>query len=531
MKTAYCKKFRAAPPRGAGARRSVTGVCTNGTDIPYALTQAATEGLIALDRAGRIVWGNRAAARMFGLSTGARGISLARLVPAIPAMAVDGITPAAWLRRSSATNTPIETVGRTRSGAEFRIEMRVQTARGPGAVAFIAVIRDVTRQRRLENRMRSLRTHFRQIVETAAEAIVSTDDRGRIVLFNPAARALFGYAAKDVLGKPLDILIPARFRKRHTAHLAAFATTAEATRLMGERGRIVGLKRDGSEFPAEASISRFALAGRTMFNVVLRDRTAADRAIEALRAAQAQAEIGVRVKTAFLANVSHELRTPLNAVIGFADLILSQPLGKIPPEKYRDYARDIQQGGRHLLEIIDNILEMSRIEAGCRDLVETEVDVRALIDRCIRTMRGAAAAGGVTVLRAGEPVPCRLQADEAMLRKTLLHLLSNAIKFTPVSGKVVVSASCAGDRGFGITVSDSGFGIAAAHISGILQPFNQVDDALTRRFGGMGLGLPLAKSLVELHGGSLVIESQPGQGTAVTALFPPYRCIDGHAPS
>ena len=151
MKAAYCKKFRAARPRGAGARRSAAGLRANGTDISYALTQAATEGLIALDRAGRIVWANRAAARMFGLSTGAQGISLARLVPAIPAMAVDGITPAAWLRRSSAANTPIETAGRTRSGAEIRIELRVQPVRGPGAAAFIAVIRDVTRQRRLEN--------------------------------------------------------------------------------------------------------------------------------------------------------------------------------------------------------------------------------------------------------------------------------------------------------------------------------------------------------------------------------------------
>ena len=246
---------------------------------------------------------------------------------------------------------------------------------------------------------------------------------------------------------------------------------------------------------------------------------------ESLAVSRAAAEASERAKSAFLAGMSHELRTPLNAIIGFSEIIEQERLGPLGVAKYSDYAKDVREAGQHLLDLINDVLDLSKIEAGKAELNEEEVEVREVADRALRMMRGAAKAGGLE-LRSDIPrdLP-RLYADGRKLLQILTNLLSNAIKFTPSGGRVVVAAGRSPDGGFVFEVSDTGIGMAAEEIPTALASFGQIDGALHRRHDGTGLGLPISVALVEMHGGVFDLQSTPGGGTTVTLCLPPERVI------
>ncbi len=247
------------------------------------------------------------------------------------------------------------------------------------------------------------------------------------------------------------------------------------------------------------------------------------RAEDALRTAIECADSANRTKSAFLANTSHELRTPLNAVIGFSDMIRDRLLAGTAPEKLLEYAGHINESGRHLLAVLNDILDLSKVEAGKLDLYEEEVDVGAAIHSSVTLLQERAERGEVSLVVETAPNLPALWADPRKLKQILLNLLSNAIKFTRPGGHVRIEAKLAAAGGLSLAVNDSGIGIAVKDIALALAPFSQVDSALNRKFEGTGLGLPLAKALVELHQGRFEIRSQPGAGTAVTVTFPPAR--------
>jgi len=237
------------------------------------------------------------------------------------------------------------------------------------------------------------------------------------------------------------------------------------------------------------------------------------------------AEAASRAKTEFLANMSHELRTPLNAIIGFSEILKQEPLGPLGHPSYRDYVRDVYESGVHLLRIINDILDLSKIEVGKLTLTETPVEPREAIESCMRIVRERADNAKVNLIADIAPNMPTLNADERMVKQILLNLLSNAIKFTAAGGSVRVVARIDDKDGAIIQVVDNGIGIAAADIERALQPFEQIDSSLHRKYQGTGLGLPLARSMCELHGGRFTIESTVGQGTTVTAHFPPERSL------
>jgi len=241
--------------------------------------------------------------------------------------------------------------------------------------------------------------------------------------------------------------------------------------------------------------------------------------------AKNSAESASRAKSEFLANMSHELRTPLNAIIGFSEILKQEPLGPLGHASYREYVRDVHESGVHLLKIINDILDLSKIEVGKLSLNEMPIDLRDAVESCIRIVRERAATAGLDLtadLSAQLPI---LNADERMVKQVLLNLLSNAIKFTPAGGTVRVSAGINADCGMFIRIADSGIGIAPADIEMALQPFVQIDSTLQRKYQGTGLGLPLARSMVEMHGGRFIIESTVGAGTTITVHFPPERSL------
>jgi signal transduction histidine kinase len=265
---------------------------------------------------------------------------------------------------------------------------------------------------------------------------------------------------------------------------------------------------------------------RPMVLMLVRDITERVEAAERLAAAKEQAETANRAKSAFLAAMSHELRTPLNAIIGFSEIMLHELFGALGSPHYHEYARHIQSSGRHLLDLINNVLDMSKLEAGRFTLDEGWVTVADALESCRALAALPADRGGVVLTVSCPPDLPRLYADERALRQILLNLLANAVKFTPPDGRVEVEAAVRQEEGqdaFVITVRDTGIGIAADALVTIAQPFQQADSSIARRFGGTGLGLSISSNLIELHGGSLRIESVVGSGTTVTLRFPAAR--------
>jgi len=239
--------------------------------------------------------------------------------------------------------------------------------------------------------------------------------------------------------------------------------------------------------------------------------------------ARRKAESANRMKTEFMANVSHELRTPLNSIIGFSEIMINQHYGPMDNEKYRSYVHDIFSSGSHLLGIVSDILDISKIEVGEMDLQEDTVEIPEIVETALRLVGAKAEAAKVslrTELAAELPL---LFGDPRRVKQILLNLLSNAIKFTGDGGSVTVRAERVADGGLWIAIADTGIGIAAADLERAMAPFSQVDSKLSRQYEGTGLGLPIAKSLTELHGGTLSLVSHPGRGTTVTLRFPADR--------
>jgi len=249
------------------------------------------------------------------------------------------------------------------------------------------------------------------------------------------------------------------------------------------------------------------------------------REVAVRRSAEEAAEAASRAKSEFLANMSHELRTPLNAIIGFSEMICTELLGRIGNPRYVEYANDIQESAKHLLTVINEVLDFSRAEAGELKLRESEIDLAAAIRSVRRIVEGRAASAGLTLETVlPEDLP-GLRADEHMFKQMLINLLWNAVKFTPEGGRICILAEPGAGGALLVKVADTGVGMSPEEIPIALKPFRQLDSSLTRKHGGTGLGLPLVKSRIELHGGSLAIESARGLGTTVTLTFPATRVI------
>jgi len=351
------------------------------------------------------------------------------------------------------------------------------------------------------------------IIDIAENAIVCTNERQQIILFNQGAERMFGWQAREVIGKDLAVLMPQRFRAEHGDRVAGFRHDARQARRMGERGTIYAVRKDGSEFPAEATISKSESGGRLILTAILQDVSARMAHERELEMARDKAEAAMQAKSMFLANMSHEIRTPLNAVIGMTSLLLHTDIN----EEQRDYTETIRSSSEALLAIINDLLDYSKLEVGRLDLERHAFELRRCVEEALDLLAPSAGEKGVDLAYMIEPgVPATILADATRLRQILVNLLSNAIKFTH-HGEVVVTVSStplgANEYRLDFAVRDTGIGIPPERIDDIFASFTQVDASTTRKYGGTGLGLAISRRLAEMMGGSLVAESEVGRGS------------------
>jgi len=421
---------------------------------------------------------------------------------------------------------------RHQTGRLFRGHSSATVVRDPrgSIVGTISCIMDVTDKFQTEEALRTSEERLTGILRMAPEAVITVDTEQRITLFSDSAAHIFGYEVSEIMGQHLKILIPEDLRDQHDSHVRGFADSTDDRRDLNKQRDIFGQRKDGSLFPALASVSKLQLPHETVFIVLLHDITERKQAEQALIEAKHQAEIANRTKSDFLAHMSHELRTPLNAILGFSQIMMADMLPKSQIEKVHEYATDIFDSGTHLLAVINDLLDLAKIEAGHTELEENEVDISEVIETSLRQVDGRARNAGLRVVNNVHDDLPLLWADERKLKQVVLNLLSNAVKFTPRHGEIEVTAGVHENGRVELSVRDTGYGMTAAEVELSLQQFGQIDNALTRDHEGTGLGLPLSRSLCQLHGGDLEINSVKHVGTTVLVYLPLERVLSTHDP-
>jgi protein-histidine pros-kinase len=371
-------------------------------------------------------------------------------------------------------------------------------------------------QSRLMHESAVAEAKFRGMVEVAPDAMVTVDRHGVIVLVNGQAEALFGYRREEMLGQPVEMLLPDQLRAMHSTHRESY-TDSPKIRPMGANLDLAARRKDGSELPVEISLGPVEVDGELLVMTAIRDITERKLAQQALQAAREEAEAANQAKSEFLSRMSHELRTPLNAILGFGQLLDMEPLN---PDQ-RDSVDHILRAGRHLLELINEVLDISRIESGSVSLSPEPVSIAQVVQETQDLVRPLASERRVTLqdsLR-GEQAGLFVLADRQRLRQVLLNLMNNAVKYNLQDGLVRVTCERIEGGSVRISVRDTGPGVELEKISRLFTPFERLGAEQTD-VEGTGLGLALSQRLVEVMGGKIGVESTLGQGSTFWVDLP-----------
>jgi PAS domain S-box-containing protein len=461
-----------------------------------ALLDASPFGIVALDPAGVVRLWNRGAEQILGWREEER---IGRALPSEMALLPgSGHTPEVRLVRSDGT----------------AIELEVWTSAWEGGSVTILT------QARAERRLREL-------LEAAPDAIIEVNREGLILTVNLATEQLFGYSREELLGQPVEALVPEQVRAKHSGYRGNYAAHP-VTRPMGIGLALEGRRRNGTTFPVEISLSPVKSEEGFRVTAIIRDVTERREAEDRLQAIRTEytrelelrnreIEKANRHKSAFLANMSHELRTPLHTVIGFSELLAEQTKGPLNDDQKR-FVNHIRKDSQHLLALINEVLDLSKIEAGKVQLRRETLDMAAVLEDALSSIRPR---GLEKSLEIGTHVsgPVLVNGDRLRMKQILYNLLSNAVKFTPAGGRIEVDAGIV-DEFAQISVRDTGIGVAPEEHDSIFEAFQQAGAAEEGMRQGTGLGLPITRRLVEEHGGRIWIESEPGRGSRFTFTIP-----------
>jgi len=362
---------------------------------------------------------------------------------------------------------------------------------------------------------------YQVFIDNAIEGFFRTTRNGDYLKVNPALARIYGYETPEQLAGELTAkslyVEPSRREEFHERMRKQGVVSDFISEIRRRDGTTIWIVENARTVRDEEG--QFLFYEGTVEDITVQLKTE-----ETLRRALAESQEAARAKVAFLSAMSHELKTPLNAVIGFSDLILHETFGPIGEPRYRSYIGDIHDNGRRLLAMINDVLDLTRVEGKLIELEEETVALADAVSASADSLRESHKDAAEIDIEAPQNLPY-LRGDAKRVRQVLTHILSNAIKFTPADGKISVRCWLEDTGELAVCVRDTGIGMAEDRIAQALEPFKQLDNRLARRFEGVGIGLPLAQALVKLHGGVLTIDSAQGSGTAVTITFPPERTM------
>jgi PAS domain S-box-containing protein len=406
-------------------------------------------------------------------------------------------------------------------------------------IEILEINRDITAQKKVEeelravNRERALRIaelqraeqRFRTLLESAPDAMVIVDGSGQIVLVNQETEKQFGYRRIELLGHNVDMLVPERFRGRHPGRRSLYVSERRV-RPMGKGLELFGLRKNGEEFPVEISLSPIETAEGVLIGSSIRDISGRKSLEKALSGKNTQLENADKTKDLFLAGMSHGLRAPLHTIIGFADLLAEELKGPLNDQQ-KHFVRHILDDSQHLLELVNDILDLSKIQAGELQLRWEIFDASAAIEEVVSSFRSQVQAKSIRLETQVGESPA-LHADHLRFKQVLYNLLSNAIKFTPEGGAIRIAATPR-DNFIEIAVSDTGIGIPKEQHEAVFDGFHQVSKTAKSGQAGTGLGLSITRALVEQHGGRIWLESEHGQGSRFILTIPAGKPDMAHA--
>lgn len=417
---------------------------------------------------------------------------------------------------------------RTANGSHAPVQARLQSVKWEGRKMLMLALRPVART--IAPRLESFETattgldlaEMQAIVDTAADGVIIITREGEISSLNAPAEALFGFSIENVVGKPFSNLFAIESQRVVQDYIAAMAQSSLKSVLHDGR-HVIGREAHGRFIPLFITLAR--LPGDRGFCALLRDISHWKRVEDELTQARAQAERASSHKSEFLARVSHEIRTPLNAIIGFSELMIDEKFGTISNERYRDYLRDINRSGNHVLDLVNDLLDISKIEAGEQEMHYEAVSLNEALEQAVAMMQPQANSERVIIRSSlASDIP-DVVADARSVRQIALNLLSNAVRYTPAGGQIIVSTAHQMDGSIVLRVRDTGIGMSALEIEEALKPFRQINTLRRNRGDGTGLGLPLTRAMVEANRAFFSINSAPGDGTLVEITFPPSRVL------